>query len=97
MTPETFWGITLAEIVEITEAIYFDSQQRTDSDLEITAWQTSLLMNATGNFKKQITPEMLLKKDKNKSDEGGDQPKSNKLDKEEKDKLVKDLLAKFEK
>lgn len=78
-------------------AIYKDRHEQSDTTVDITAWQTSLLMNATGNFKKKITPDMLLNKggDKKEGDQGAASPAVRKLDKEEKEQAVKELLAKF--
>lgn len=80
----------------MVEAVYFDRHNQYDTDVDIVAWQTSLLMNATGNFKQKITPDMLLKKnDESNEGEGESKPKSSRLEKEEKDRLVGELLAKF--
>ncbi|WP_240514575.1 hypothetical protein [Bacillus wiedmannii] len=59
---------------------------------EVTAWQTALLMNATGNFKKLMTPDKLLGKDS----EGKPKEDVVVIGKEERDKRLKELLAKFE-
>lgn len=77
-------------------AIYTDRHEQSDTTVDITAWQTSLLMNATGNFKKKITPDMLLNKGGDKKEgDGAASPEVRKLDKEEKEQAVKELLAKF--
>lgn len=79
----------------MVESIYYDRHNQYDTDVDIVAWQTSLLMNATGNFKKNITPDMLLKKNDESDPKSEDKPKSSRLEKEEKKQLVEELLAKF--
>lgn len=57
-----------------------------DVDLQLLAWQTAYLMNATGNFKRPIKPEKLYKS----IDKSSKKHKQNKDSvKEEKEKLKK--------
>lgn len=58
----------------------------------MVAWQTALLMNATGNYKRAITPERLLGIDKNGEKKKGD---TTQVNREEKNKKLSDLKAKF--
>ncbi len=74
----------------MVEAIYSDRTETWEISYEQTAWQTALIMNSSGNYKKRITPDMLLNKEKSKSE-------PSKLDKEDKDKRIGDLMKKFNK
>ncbi|WP_255292482.1 hypothetical protein [Bacillus wiedmannii] len=57
----------------------------------MTAWQTALLMNATGNYKRAITPEKLLGLDKN----GEKKQSTQEVNKEEKNTKLSNLKDKF--
>lgn len=71
-----------------------------DVEMQRTAWQTSLLMTATGNYgKKGIDPKKLYKPQFN---EEGKPIQTNEgngaftpIDKEDKDKKLSELIAKF--
>ncbi|MDA1509571.1 hypothetical protein PDJ86_22190 [Bacillus cereus group sp. TH36-2LC] len=71
-----------------------------DTEMQRTAWQTSLLMSATGNYgKKGIEPKKLYKP---QFDEMGRPIETTEghgaftpIDKEEKDKKLSELIAKF--
>ncbi|CDQ21708.1 hypothetical protein [Halobacillus karajensis] len=56
---ELFSVYTVCEIVDMYEAKVTTSNEEMDAELQRTAWFTSLLMNATGNFKKEIKPNQL--------------------------------------
>lgn len=49
--------------MEMVEARVEEEERQQEAEYWRTAWQTALLMNATGNFKTRITPEKLLGKD----------------------------------
>jgi hypothetical protein len=74
----------------MVNAVQEEEQRQIDIQMEITAWQTALLMNATGNYKKTIRPEMLLGK---KPDSATNS--NNKLDREEKNRKLAELKGKF--
>lgn len=67
-----------------------DEKDRIEAQQDLVAWQTALLMNATGNYKKQIKPSDLMKRDENTVSDG-----VSRIDKEEKDRKLADLKAKF--
>lgn len=63
-------------------------------NMEMLAWQTALLMNATGNFKRKIKPSDLYKSDY--VDEANELEKANGEDSAEvKKKLQEELLSTF--
>lgn len=66
LKPDEFWNLTLSEIIDMAEAVVEDEKRKIEEQLWIVAWQTAHLMNATGNFKKTITPEKLLGKSASK-------------------------------
>ncbi|PEL24319.1 hypothetical protein [Bacillus toyonensis] len=73
-----------------------------DVEMQRTAWQTSLIMSASGNYgKKGIDPKKLYKP---QYDDMGQPIKSNDghgaftpIDRQDKDKKLNELLAKFNK
>lgn len=50
-------GIT--DFFDLANAQHRAEEEEWDRELQRTAWSTALLMNATGNYKKQIKPEAL--------------------------------------
>lgn len=56
---------TLYDVLDITTLgdmfkAQLDMEEREqDKELQVLAWQTSLLMNATGNYKKPVKPDTL--------------------------------------
>lgn len=73
----------------MVEAVYADRNETWGISYDQVAWQTSLLMNSTGNYKKKITPDQLLGKDEKEAN-------SSELDRDEKNKRLEDLMNKFE-
>lgn len=71
------------------EAVNADESDKFEIQHRLLAWQTALLMNSTGNYKKQIKPEMLLGNDSEDKNEG------NRLDREEKNRKLAELQSKF--
>lgn len=75
----------------MVEAVMTDEKDKIEVQQQLMAWQTSLLMNATGNFKKQIKPEDLFSKEKD-----ADLPKGvNRIDRDEKNRKIEELQEKF--
>ncbi|MFD9628679.1 phage tail assembly chaperone [Peribacillus muralis] len=89
LKPDEFWSITLAELVEMYEAVTSDEGEQFTAEHHLLAWQTALLMNATGNYKKQIKPDMLI----GKTDD--DKAEPNRLDRDEKNRQLDELKNKF--
>jgi hypothetical protein len=98
--PEQLFNLTLVEFYDMVNAKLYYLGLDEDKTLQRTAWQTSLLMTATGNYgKKGVEPKKLYKP---VFDEKGnfieDSNRSvKKIDKDEKDKKLNELLAKFNK
>lgn len=69
-----------------------EEERRVNYEYYLTAWQTSLLMNATGNYRTRITPEKLLGKDFGKKKEETEQRR---LTKEEKERELAKLREKM--
>jgi hypothetical protein len=69
MMPDELWALSAAELVDMYEAHIDAVNEEFDTEMQRTSWFTSLLMNATGNFKKRIKPDKLytpLEKQKSK-------------------------------
>jgi hypothetical protein len=95
--PEQLFSLTLVELYDMVNAKYHYLGLEEDNTMQRTAWQTSLLMTATGNYgKKGVEPKKLYKP---MFDEQGNviKDKSNSITVEEKDKKLNDLIAKFNK
>lgn len=76
----------------IYQAVVKDEKDRFEADHHLTAWQTALLMNATGNYKKRIKVTDLLG-----NDEEEKKPSSEAvaMDREEKNRQLAELKSKF--
>ena len=87
-----FWGITLEELVTMYQAVSKDEKDKFEADHQLTAWQTALLMNATGNFKKKIKLTDLIgeKEEKKKPD-----AEVTEINREEKNRKLSELKSKF--
>lgn len=62
MRPDDFWGVTPSELVAMAEAVGEDERRLAEDRYFLAAWQTAHLMNATGHYKKPVTPSKLLGK-----------------------------------
>ena len=83
------------DFLDLANAQYRFEEERWDREYQRTAWQTALLMNATGNYgKKQIKPEMLYKSpfEELANKKASDTKKDKEYVKAEQDKL-KDLFG----
>lgn len=72
------------------EAVNADEKDKFDADHRLLAWQTALLMNATGNYKKTIKVETLL--GETAEDVKGE---NNRVDRDEKNRKLEELKNKF--
>ncbi|WP_179865958.1 phage tail assembly chaperone [Bacillus pseudomycoides] len=92
LKPNEFWSLTIWELIEMMRYHNEEEAQKLEREEYRIAWQTSLLMNATGNYKRAITPEKLLGLDKD-----GDKKKESteKVNIEEKNEKLSGLKAKF--
>lgn len=70
LKPSELWVLSACELYDMYFAHMELHNEEFDSEMQRTAWFTSLLMNASGNYKKTIKPEKLyvpLSKKKEKS------------------------------
>lgn len=91
LKPDEFWKLSFSELVEMMRYHNEEEARRTEKEEFMTAWQTALLMNATGNYKRAITPEKLLGLDKN----GEKKQSTQEVNKEEKNNKLSSLKDKF--
>ncbi|MBC9786295.1 phage tail assembly chaperone [Heliobacterium chlorum] len=63
ITSIEFWQLTLAELLDMLEAVHENESKRQEAEYLRTAWLAANLMNATGNVKRPVTPDMLLGKE----------------------------------
>lgn len=102
LKPDELFSLTLPEYSDMVNAKLSYEVVEEDRTYERTAWQTSLLMSATGNYgKKGIDPKKLYTR---QYDEMGNPLNTNEsqgaftpIDKTEKDKKLNELMKKFNK
>lgn len=87
--------MTLLEINEMLEAFIAEEQRQDDVISQRLAWQTSHLMNSTGNYKKRIRPTDLYRPKYLNDSEPEQETVKRFNSKEEKEKYLKDLMKKF--
>lgn len=100
--PDTLFSLTGQEFIDMYSAKIQYQGLHDDAEMQKLAWQTSLLMTATGNYgKKGIEPKKLYV---SRFDEDGnliEKPQGNNsgtpIDRELKEKQINELLAKFNK
>jgi hypothetical protein len=95
LSPSELFTMTVHEIFDMVSAYYRRRDDELDEQLTVLAWQTSLIMNSSGNYKKAIKPKDLYKA---KGD--GEEESENELrpiDVEEKNKELQALQDKFNK
>ena len=91
--PWELYELDLVILGEMIVACMRAEEEAFDMQMQITAWQSALLMNSTGNFKKKIKPEDLYTPladfvEKEKKKQEGFNP-------EDKQKLQEELLKSF--
>lgn len=101
--PDQLFSLTLPEFYDMVNAKMYYNALDQDIDMQRTAWQTSLLMTASGNYgNKVIEPNKLYKSSFDEmgnfidSTENG-QGEFTSIDKEIKDNKLNELIAKFNK
>jgi hypothetical protein len=94
-TPNQLFKMTIHEIFDMVSAYYKRRNDELDEQMTILAWQTSHIMNSSGNYKKAIKPSQLYNKD------GSDGDTSKKeltpIDRDVKNEKLKALEEKFKK
>ena len=71
----------MVELTDMLEAVHEDERDKYKAEHTLLAWQTALLMNSTGNYKKAITVEQLVGKPEENKESNGEVKR---LDREEK-------------
>lgn len=59
MKPEELYSIDLLILSDIIQCYIKAENEAFDQKMQMLAWQTSLLMNSTGNYKRSIKPQDL--------------------------------------
>lgn len=59
MMPGQLYSLTSREFADMYEGYLLYMNDEFDTEMQRTAWFTSYLMNASGNYKKTIKPESL--------------------------------------
>ncbi len=99
LKPDEFWGLTYVEICDLLEAFVAEEERQDDIVNQRLSWQTALIMNSSGNLRKQVKPTDLYRP---KYMEGQQEDTSQKVvkkftSKEEKTKYLEELKSKFDK
>lgn len=97
LMPEQLFNLTLPEFFDMVNAKMYQDGLNNDRTMQQLAWQTALIMTSSGNYKKGVDPKKLYTAT---FDEEGNYIEEKKgtvkqITKEEKDKRLKELLAKF--
>ncbi|MFR7272443.1 hypothetical protein ACLVL5_06065 [Streptococcus pneumoniae] len=98
LTPDTLFSLSLKEYTDMVNAKLYYQAYEDDLEMQRLAWQSSLLMSATGNYgKKGIDMKKLYRP---RFDEDGNfKPEGSfkSIDKDEKESKLNELIAKFNK
>lgn len=70
-------------------------EEEVDLQLNLLAWQTSHIMNSSGNYKKQVKPEDLYKSQGDEDSTQGTSKELRPIDRDEKNKKLEALMNKF--
>ncbi|MEY8748943.1 hypothetical protein [Alkalicoccobacillus gibsonii] len=93
LTPDQLFKFTVHEIFDMVVAYYRRRDSEIEEQMQVLSWQTSHLMNASGNYKKPIKPDQLYSP--KQSDEEGGNSELTPIDRDEKNAKLADLKAKF--
>ena len=93
LKPKEFYQLSLIEFADWSSYVIEYKNQEEAREMQRLAWQTSLLMNSTGNYKKTIQPTDLYKNPYDKKEEKEKEVK--KIDPKQKEKELADLKKKF--
>lgn len=94
ISPKEFYDLTLIEFVDWSNSVMEYHNRKDDFEMQKLAWQTSLLLNGTGNYKRKINPKDLYISPYTKEEEEKDNTQI-KIDPKEKEKRLADLKEKF--
>lgn len=94
LKPSELYQLELLNLNDMVKAFSRKEEDEFDNKMQMIAWQTAMLMNSTGNYKKRIKPEDLytpiseLKAEQEEVQEEEDNP-------EKKRHLQEELLSAF--
>lgn len=94
LTPNQLFEMTIGEIFDMVVAYYKRRDDELDEQMSILAWQTSHIMNSSGNYKKAIKPSELYS---NESDSDSNSQELTPIDRDIKNEKLKALEDKFNK
>lgn len=94
-TPNELYKMTIHEIFDMVSAYYKRRNDELDEQMSILAWQTSHIMNSSGNYKKAIKPSQLYKA--NESESENSKGELTPIDRDVKNKKLQSLEEKFAK
>ncbi|WP_193635910.1 hypothetical protein [Bacillus paranthracis] len=92
LKPEELFKLTMVELIDMVVAYNRKREQDLDLQMQVFAWQTALLMNSTGNYKKSIKATDLYKSSAEVA-----KAKAEVMTREEKNRKLSELEAKFTK
>jgi hypothetical protein len=94
LKPNEFWRMNLTELMDMIDAHVWAENRDSDLENQRVAWQTAHIMNATGKYKKRITPTDLYNPDD--MDENAEQKVVKKFEStEQKEDYLQELKKKF--
>lgn len=70
-------------------------EEEVDLQLNLLAWQTSHIMNSSGNYKKQVKPEDLYKSQGDDEEPTQNSKELRPIDRDEKNQKLEALMNKF--
>lgn len=91
LKPSEVYSMELLHLGDIITSFMKVEEEKIDIEMQMLAWQTALLMNSTGNYKKKIKPEDLY----NSIAEIEKEEQQQRLTLEDKKKLEDELLSLF--
>jgi len=94
-TPSELFKMTVHEIFDMVSAYYKRRSDELDEQMSILAWQTSHIMNSSGNYKRAIKPSQLY--NMNDSESETSNKELTPIDRDVKNEKLKALEEKFKK
>lgn len=95
LTPKQLFEMTVNEIFDMVVAYYRRRDDELDEQMSILAWQTSHIMNSSGNYKRAIKPKQLYTSKHESSESANSKSELTPVDRDEKNAKLKALEEKF--
>ena len=93
LTPNQLFLFTVSEIFDMVVAYYRRRDAELEEQMTVLSWQTSHIMNASGNYKKPIKPDQLYSP--KKTEEEGGNSELTPIDRDEKNAKLNQLQSKM--